>query len=287
MFDILLIATGFIGFAYVGYKDLKTTEFPDWAPYSMIIATVLVKLAQGLAVNNLSVFTASMINGLLLFGIGYILYLVGSWADGDAFVLGALGFLFPLVTGLFSPVYLLPLPLMLISNVFAFGGIYMVVYALALGIKNRWILGELKKDLIRNSKNLMLAILGVSAFAFGSAYLMAGSFGIKPSAALFSIPASFTVYSVFLLLLWGYVKIIDQKIFVKKIPASKLRYGDIPVTMRQLRMPDKGLIRKLRAKGGYIKIKEGVRFTPVFLFAFLFTVVYGDAIYWILKIMGN
>ncbi len=285
MFDIALILVGLFGFAYTGYKDLKTTEFPDWVPYSMIIAAVLIKLVNSVTANDFSILTDSLINGLLLFGIGYILYLVGSWADGDAFVIGALGFLFPLKTVLFSPTYFLPLPLMLISNVFFFGGIYMLVYAFALGFKNAWIFGDLKKDLVKNSKKFVFALLSIAIFAFGATYLMANSFGIKPDAALLSVPAGFVVYSIFILLLWRYVKIIDQKIFVKKIPASKLRYGDIPVTAKLLRMPDPALIRKLRAKGGYVKIKEGVRFTPVFLIAFLFTLVYGDAIYWILRLM--
>jgi len=287
MFEILLIVIGAAGFAYTGYKDLKTTEFPDWVPYGMIAATVAIKFFAAVFVSDYSILSASVINGLLLLGIGYILYLTGSWADGDAFVLGALGFLFPLKTALFNPVYLLPLPIMLISNVFMLGGIYMVIYAVMIGVKNRRVFSELGKDLVKNSKNLILAVLGISVFAFGSAYLMAKSFGIEPNAALLSIPASFVIYSAFLLLLWRYVKIIDQKMFVRRIHASKLRYGDIPVTARLLRMPDPALIRKLRAKGGYIKIKEGVRFTPVFLIAFLFSLVYGDAVYWILKSLAG
>ncbi|MBI4177553.1 MAG: hypothetical protein HY516_04260 [Candidatus Aenigmarchaeota archaeon] len=287
MFDIALIVIGILGFAYIGYKDLKTTEFPDWVPYSMIGAAVLVKLANSLATNDFSMLSASAINGLLLLGIGYILYLAGNWADGDAFALGALGFLFPIETALFKPLYFSPLPVMIISNVFMFGGIYMVIYALVLGIRNAWVFGALKKDLAKNSTKLFFLMLAVSVLAFGATYLMAASVGITPSAALLSIPAGFVAYSAFLLLLWRYVRIIDQKIFVKKIPASKLRYGDMPVTMKQLRMPDRALIRKLRAKGGYVKIKEGVRFTPVFLIAYLFTLVYGDSVYWIIRIMSG
>ncbi|MBI1972356.1 MAG: prepilin peptidase [Candidatus Aenigmarchaeota archaeon] len=287
MFDIMLVVIGVAGFAYVGYKDLKTTEFPDWVPYGMIAAAIMVRLVNSIVANDFTILTGSLINGLLLFGIGYILYLVGSWADGDAFILGALGFLFPLQTALFSPAYLLPLPLMLISNVFALGGVYMVVYAVVLGVKNGRVLGYLKKDMARNAGRLAIALLAIAIFAFGATYFMANSFGIRPDAALLSIPAGFVVYSVFLVLLWRYVKIIDRKIFVRRIHASKLRYGDIPVTMKQLRMPDPALIRKLRAKGGYVKIKEGVRFTPVFLIAFLFTLVYGDAIYWVLAAMAG
>ncbi len=285
MFSELLVLVGVLGFAYIGYKDLKTTEFPDWVPYGMIAATVAIKLFAAVFTNDYSILSVSVINGLLLLGIGYIMYLAGSWADGDAFALGALGFLFPINTGLFNPAYFLPLPIMLMSNVFVLGGVYMVFYAFALGVKNAWVFAELKKDVFKNANKLAFALLSVAVFAFGATYLMAKSLGIAPGAALLSIPAGFFAYSALLLLLWRYVKIIDQKIFVRRIHASKLRYGDIPAVMKQLRMPDPALIKKLRAKGGYIKIKEGVRFIPVFLVAFLFTVVYGDAIYWILSLM--
>ncbi len=287
MFDILLILAGSLGFAYVGYKDLKTTEFPDWVPYAMVASSVLIKLAEALSINDFTIFTASIVNGLFLFGIGYILYFLGSWADGDAYILGALGFLFPLKTAFFNPTSFLPLPLMLVSNVFLFGGIYMIVYALALGVKNKWIFGDLKKDLSKNARKLFLGLLLVAVFAFGATYLMAKSFGVPINAAVVSVPAGFVAYSVLLVFLWRYVKLIDKKIFVKKIHASKLRFGDIPVSAKLLRMPDPAMIKKLRAKGGYVKIKEGVRFTPVFLISFIFTVVYGDAVYWVLMFMGR
>ncbi|MBI2085519.1 MAG: prepilin peptidase [Candidatus Aenigmarchaeota archaeon] len=287
MFDILLMLVGSLGFAYTGYKDLKTTEFPDWVPYAIMVSSVLIKLAEALVINDFTIFTGSIINGLLLFGIGYILYFLGTWADGDAYILGALGFLFPLKTSLFNPTYFLPLPLMLISNVFLFGGIYMIVYAFAIGFRNKWIFTDLKKDLSKNARKLFLSIFLISTFAFGATYMMAKSFNVAINAALLSVPAGFIVYSILLIFLWRYVKLIDKKIFVKKIPASKLRFGDIPVSAKLLRMPDPEMIKKLRAKGGYIKIKEGVRFTPVFLIAFIFTLVYGDAIYWVLKIIGS
>ncbi len=287
MFDILLMLVGSLGFAYTGYKDLKTTEFPDWVPYAITVSSVFIKLAEAFVINDFTIFTASVINGLFLFGIGYILYLLGSWADGDAYILGALGFLFPMKTNLFNPTYFLPLPLMLISNVFLFGGIYMVVYAFALGFRNNWVFTDLKTDLSKNSRKLFIGLSLIFVFAFGATYMMAKSFNVAISASLLSVPAGFVVYSTLLIFLWRYVKLIDKKIFVKKIPASKLRFGDIPVSAKLLRMPDPDMIKKLRAKGGYVKIKEGVRFTPVFLIAFIFTVIYGDAVYWVLKIIGN
>ena len=159
MFDIAIILVGVLGFAYIGYKDLKTTEFPDWVPYLMIGSAILVNLINAAVTNDFSTFTAYMINGSLLLGVGYIMYLAGGWADGDAFALGALGFLFPINTSLFNPVYFLPLPIMLISNVFILGGAYMVIYALGIGAKNAWIFAELKKDLFKNANKLALILL--------------------------------------------------------------------------------------------------------------------------------
>ncbi len=273
MFELLLLLVGVAGFGYVGYKDLRTTEFPDWVPYAMIIGTMAIKLAASFFSNDYSMFTDSLLNGMLLLGIGYVLYFAGSWADGDAYILGALGFLFPLSLDFLNPSYFLPLPVVLISNVFAIGGFYMIGYSLALGVMNPRVFSYLRADLAENSVKLLSAFFAAAVLAFGAFYLVFGN------AAPLSLPAGFVVYSGLLVLLWRYVKIIDSRIFVKRIRASDLRYGDIPVTAKLLRVPDPKLIRSLRAKGGYVKIKEGVRFTPVFLLAFLFTLVYGDALY--------
>ncbi len=283
MFELAIALIGVVGFGYIGYKDLKTTEFPDWVPYAMIAGTLVVKAAASFFTGDPSIFTSSLINGLLLFGIGYILYLIGGWADGDAYALGALGFLFPLKISPFSPVYFFPLPVALLSSVFMIGGIYMIAYALFLGVKNVWVMRHFRDDLEKNAGKLVAVIALVVVFAFGSFFLFVRSFGINSYAPLLSIPAGFVGYAIFMLVLWRYVKVIDRKIFVKRIPASKLGYGDIPITSKLLRMPDPALIRKLRAKGGYVKIKEGVRFTPVFLAAFLFALVYGDIIYLVLS----
>ncbi len=283
MFELALALIGMLGFGYIGYKDLKTTEFPDWVPYAMIASTLLVKVVAFLTANDVSILTSSLINGLLLFGIGYILYFIGSWADGDAYALGALGFLFPLKISFLSPAYFFPLPLVLVSNVFVIGGVYMIAYALFLGVKNAWVMRYFRNDLRKNARKLAAAVALAVAFAFGSFFFFVKSFGINAYEPLLSIPAGFVAYAVFMLILWRYVKVIDQKVFVRRIPASKLGYGDIPVSSKLLRMPDPALIRKLRAKGGYVKIKEGVRFTPVFLLAFLLALVYGDVIYLILS----
>ncbi len=283
MFELALALIGMLGFGYIGYRDLKTTEFPDWVPYAMVAATLLVKVAASFAAGDPSILTSSLINGLLLFGIGYIMYLVGSWADGDAYALGALGFLFPLKISFLSPAYFFPLPLVLISNVFVIGGVYMIAYALVLGVKNARVMRHFRNDLRKNAGKLVAAITLAAVFAFGSFLFFVKSFGINAYESLLPIPMGFVAYAVFMLILWRYVKVIDQKIFVRRIPASRLGYGDIPVASKLLCMPDPALIRKLRAKGGYVKIKEGVRFTPVFLAAFLFALIYGDIIYLILS----
>ncbi|MFH0889966.1 MAG: hypothetical protein V1836_02365 [Candidatus Aenigmatarchaeota archaeon] len=282
MFELLLVLIGIIGFGYVGYKDLKTTEFPDWVPYAMIAGTLAIKFASSFLSGSYSAFTDSLLTGILLLGIGYILYFAGSWADGDAYVLGALGFLFPLSVDFLKPSYFLPLPLMLISNVFAIGGFYMIAYSFVLGARNLRVFVYLRSDLRRNSKKLLSAVFLIALFAFSSFYLMLKNIGINAFAGSLSLPTGFVVYFILLILLWRYVKIIDEKIFVRRIRASDLKYGDIPISAKLLRVPDPKLIRSLRAKGGYVKIKEGVRFTPVFLLAFLFTLFYGDALYLIL-----
>ena len=51
--ELILLAIGVAGFGLAGYWDLKTTEFPDWLPYSLIIASLAVKGGWGFFVSDL------------------------------------------------------------------------------------------------------------------------------------------------------------------------------------------------------------------------------------------
>ena len=64
MYQWILLAIGVVGFGLAAYWDLKTTEFPDWLPYTMIILALLVRGIASLVLQDWSILTQSVIIGL-------------------------------------------------------------------------------------------------------------------------------------------------------------------------------------------------------------------------------
>ena len=73
MLGWILLAIGVVGFSYAGWKDLKTTEFEDWLPYSIIIAALVVRASFSFILGDFAVITNSVILGLIFLGFGYLL----------------------------------------------------------------------------------------------------------------------------------------------------------------------------------------------------------------------
>lgn len=278
MLDILLVLTGLLGFGIAAYYDLKTTEFSEMIPYGMIVVAVLAKLASAYLTGDYSLFFTSVANGILLLAIGLALYYLGQWGDGDAFLLGTLGFLFPIPSAAFSPSFLLPLPASLVFNTFAVGSVYTILFAAFVGFTNRKVVRLFVDDVFSNL--LKIAAATVAFFAL----LVAAPLAIGWYLGL-SVPAAFVVNSlwslpflVFLVLMWRYARIIDAKMFTKRIAVSGLKVGDVVKTLKLWKGVTKEEVRQFKKKGGYVVVREGLRFAPVFFFAFVLTLVYGDVV---------
>ena len=111
LFEMTLVLLGIslVGFGMAGYWDLRTTEFPDWLPYAMIILALGTRGLFSFLTGDYSLIINSVLYGgaFLLFGLG--LYWFKQWGDGDAWLLGVMGFLWP-DSGSFSVSTLLPFP---------------------------------------------------------------------------------------------------------------------------------------------------------------------------------
>ena len=271
MFNWLLLLTGIVGFGLAAYWDLKTTEFPDWLPYSMIVAALLVRGAYAWVEQNLSILFSSVFVGLVFLGFGLALYYAKQWGDGDAWLLGVLGFLFPDSAGFFASRFL-PFPLVLIFNFFFVAFVYLIIYSLVLGIKSP----KIAKKFFPELKNEWKRLTGYSIFILAvtctlSIYMYYMNVPVQDIHGMFLFPVLF----VFVLLFAYYGKFVEKNLFRKRIPVEKLRPGDVLVNEKW-----KGLtkedIKKLKKKGGYVWIKEGVRFAPVFIITLLVSLFYGN-----------
>jgi Flp pilus assembly protein protease CpaA len=276
MMDWVLVAIGVVGFGVAGWLDLKTTEFPDWIPYVMIAAALAVRGFFAWTLADASIFINSVLVGLVFLGFGLLLYYIKQWGDGDAWLLGVMGFLFPEAPAAIAPVaqsVMGMFPLTVLFNFFALSFIYLVVYSIGLGLKNRKELSKFSREFSGEARTIGLMVLGFSVACFAIVLGMSWYIGapLQAFSHLLLLPGLMLGILVFL----KYGQFIERNLFRKQVPASKLKVGDVPAGDR-FRVLDKKEIARLRKKGGKVWIKEGVRLVPVFVITLLVTVFYGS-----------
>lgn len=112
MIENLPIVAGIVGFLYTGWQDLIHGEFQAWIPYGIIIFGAGINLWVGNWI--------PLVIGPLFLGMGLLLTKFKKWADGDAWLFGAMGFL-----GMESPLFLL-LRFSVITMIYV--TLYMLIY---------------------------------------------------------------------------------------------------------------------------------------------------------------
>jgi len=247
-----------LGCIIAGTWDLFTTDIPDEVSESMIVLGIFYWAIKSLQVESLKPLLISLTIGILFLLFGYILYKTGQWGGGDAKILASLGFLLPFFGNMQY------FPLNLIINVFAVGSVYVIIYSLLLGISKN-IFPKFFEDIPKISFVLSI-ILIISGFFIPNREL-----------------SILVVLFGFLILFWYYAKTIEKYIFTRRVHVSKVKVGDVLFSSKEWEGITKEELDKLKkGKKKYVKIKEGIRFGPVFFFALLFTILYGNLLFLIL-----
>jgi prepilin signal peptidase PulO-like enzyme (type II secretory pathway) len=92
------------------------------------------------------------------------------------------------------------------------------------------------------------------------------------------------VLFVSLILLWKFVKVVEDVGFKKRISVSKLKVGDVLLESKRWDGITEAELRKIKKSGKkFVTIKTGVRFGPVFSLALLFTFFYGDITFFLTR----
>ena len=254
------------GSAAAGLWDLFTTEVPDEIPVLMSAAGIFFWLIYSLATENMMPLFMSLSFGTILLAAGMLLYRKGQWGGADALVLAAIGYSMPLK---FTADF--------VVNMVLVGSAYMVVYALALGIKNRKVFGLFFQD-IKENKGMVIGLpAAFLAFLAAMAYISYAFFGYARTSGMLNT----FLLVVFLTLFWRYGKIIESHVFRKKIPSSKLREGDVVEGMIWRGLTQKEIM-KIRKQKRFVVVKEGVRFVPAFSLALIATMLWGNLMLFIL-----
>ena len=272
MIDIILLVIGLGGFGLAGYLDLKHTEFPDWLPYGMIASVIIIRLLGSFYLGSFLDFIQSIIVGSAFLGLGLLLFFFKQWGDGDAWLLGALGFFLPSGFMKFSG-SLLPSYMSLLINFFLISFFYIAGYSILIGINRR----DVRKLFVKKIKGeAKLTIAGTSVFLIiYSVFIMYinSITGILSRSLYIHFSLLFLVFfSVFFL---QYAKAVESRLFRKKIMAKDVRVGDVLVRSRWKGLTEEET-KNIKRKGGYVWIKEGVRFAPVYLITIIISVLFGS-----------
>ncbi|MCD6591143.1 MAG: prepilin peptidase [Candidatus Aenigmarchaeota archaeon] len=267
---ILLIA-GIAGFGYASYLDLRYTEFPDYVPYSLIIFSLITRGVYSLYTKNLNYFFNSLTVGVMFLSFGLLLYHAKQWGDGDAWLMGALGFLFPDSAG-FSVNSRFYFPFMLLFNFLFVSLVYLVAYSIVLGLKQRSVYRLFINRLKNKKRKIVTLSMVFLAFSWGSgAYLMLffqlSILGVLP---LLVLPLLFVAILIFS----EYARVIEKNLFKKKISVKDLKVGDVLADDKWKGLTENDL-KRIRKIKKYVWVKEGVRFAPVFLITLLITMLFG------------
>jgi len=276
MLSVILLTIGIIGFGLGAYWDLKTTEFPDWLPYSIIILSLGVRGVFSFITGDWMILASSIFIGLAFLGIGLLMYFARQWGDGDAWLLGAMGFLLPEQLE-FGVATALPFPLAMLFNFLLVSLVYLISYSVYLGLRHRSVNGKYLQHLKAQKIKLIAMVAFFFAFSWSFAFFMT----TLPSVAN---PVSMNQFVflpfllTFVLLFSYYAKVVEKHLFKKKVRTSELREGDVALDGKW-----KGLSKKdiaaLRKRSKHVWIKEGVRFAPVFVITIVITVFWGDLIF--------
>ncbi|MEM5871695.1 MAG: A24 family peptidase [Candidatus Aenigmatarchaeota archaeon] len=274
MLDYIIFVVGLIGFSLASYWDLRYTEFPDWLPYSMIISTLFFRGIFSFLDKNPFLFVNSLLFGVILLAIGLFFYFLKQWGDGDAWLLGALGFILPdqLIFGVDTK---FPFYTTLIFNFLLVSLIYLIFYSLLLGIRNKKVNKVYVACIKKEKKALIFTITFFFAFSWISVFLFYFfDFNLNNLLQFILLPFILT----FLLLFSYYAKTVEKELFRKKVKTSELKEGDVLCEGKWKGLTNED-IKKIKKKHRYVWIKEGVRFAPVFLITFLISIFIGDLIF--------
>ena len=289
--DIILILLGIIGLIIATYSDVKTTEIPDWISFSLIITGLSLRALHSITYNQPSFTIIALINLLIFFIIGNIMYYTKQWGGGDAKLLMALSVIFATypktLLNIFSPkLDNFYFPITIFINILVVGALYSLSFIIYLSIKHKKDFIEEFKLYLKKTKQSRKTILILSILLILIAIILS-NFLVK--LILFITAVSIIV----LLYFWIYLKSIEKTGMYKIIAPSKLIEGDwltkdvYKKDKLILKLPTYGItkaqinfLKKSKIKA--VEIKQGIVFTPSFVIATVLSLIFGNLINYVL-----
>jgi Flp pilus assembly protein protease CpaA len=206
----------FVIVTYGSISDLKTREVPDILNYGLIVAGFGLRLICSVYAEDSSIFIAGILGFGIAFLLSMIMFYTGQWGGGDAKMMMGLGVIlgFHISMNDFFVAFLM--------NSLWFGALYGLVWSFVLTLINsKKVMDEIKRHGMYYGIALPLAVISmvVCIFTFTVGISKLGSF------IIFSIAAAVLIVA-FILILVGWIRVVEQVCFVATIPTEKLTEGD-------------------------------------------------------------
>jgi Flp pilus assembly protein protease CpaA len=250
-------AISLFGSLIAGLWDLKTTEIPDEIPVLIASLGIFSWFIYMLSFGDVYPLMLSLLIGTLFLLFGFILYKLGQWGGGDAALLGAIGYSLPFLE-INQPFLGISQAINFVFNLFVFGAIWVIIYVIFITILNRRVLLEFKKKVEKDFFVKMLI------------FFMIFSFFLSFLSPIFFIFGCYAFLFLFVL----YAKVLEKTVFIKRIPTSKLKVGDVLLKSKVWVGITQEELEKIRKEKKYVLIKEGVRFGIAFFIALVFTLFF-------------
>jgi len=273
IFFLFFLALIWIVFAV--FQDIKTREIANWLNFSLIIFALGFRFFYSLFSQGngggFAFFYQGLIGLGIFFALGHIFYYSRIFAGGDAKMMISLGAVLPFYESFFANLKIFAWFLALF--LFA-GAFYGFAWGMALSLKNwKKFKKEFKRIFVEKRKivyyvmflGLFVSLLGIILSGFAGQILLFEGF------LVFILPYFYL-----------YAKAVDETCMIKKIKTGKLREGDwlyknLRIGKKIIKARWDGLnekeIREIRRNCKEVKIRQGIPFTPVFLFSFLALII--------------
>ena len=245
---IIAFATLFIASVF----DVRSQkgDVPEIILYTGIASGLILHIAYSLVNSTFTPIIYSLVAGLSLGAYGYFAYRKGMWGGADFLGLVILGVSTPYFVGIMGMFDL-------IVNVMMVGFLYAVGFGFYRGLKSN----TARKDFIsrlKDSKKVVFGgLLGSAAFS-----IFAYSQGLN--GLLYFLSFSFMIF------LYYFMVSVEENLLVKEVEASEVEVGDV-LAEGEIRGVEEEDLEELE---GDVKLKEGIRFMPVFPIGLMLT-VYG------------
>ena len=271
---IFLFVLALVWIVFATVQDMKKREIANWLNFSLIIFALGFRFFYSLfSQPNFAFFYQGIIGLGIFFMLGNLLYYGKLFAGGDAKLMMALGVILP-----FSESFLVNVDIFVLF-LFIFliaAAIYSLIISLVLSFRN---FEKFRKE-FGNIFNKNKKLIYLPMF-LGIILMISGFF----ESYLF-------VFGIFIFILpyfYLYAKAVDESCMVKKIKTTRLTEGDwlyrnLKIGKRLIEISWGGLNKKeinlIQRKRKFVWIKQGIPFTPVFLFGFLIFFYFWKAGLW-------